>query len=52
MAVSWLGDNRALAVLSFDVDAESPILVEGRRDADDPVLMSHQPSMALPTTPA
>lgn len=41
----------ALAVLSFDVDAESPILVEGRRYADDPVLMSHQaygPQVAVP----
>jgi peptidoglycan-N-acetylglucosamine deacetylase len=51
MTVSWLGDKAALAVLSFDVDAESPILVEGRRYADDPVLMSHQaygPQVAVP----
>jgi len=49
--VSWLGDSAALAVLSFDVDAESPILVEGRRYADDPTLMSHQaygPTVAVP----
>jgi peptidoglycan/xylan/chitin deacetylase (PgdA/CDA1 family) len=49
--VSWLGDKAALAILSFDVDAESPILVEGRRYADDPTLMSHQaygPQVAVP----
>jgi peptidoglycan-N-acetylglucosamine deacetylase len=40
--VSWLGDSAALAVLSFDVDAETPILVEGRRYADSPMVMSHQ----------
>ena len=31
-----------LAILSFDVDAESPILVEGRRHAENAGLMSHQ----------
>jgi peptidoglycan-N-acetylglucosamine deacetylase len=31
-----------LAILSFDVDAESPILVEGRRHADNAGVMSHQ----------
>jgi peptidoglycan-N-acetylglucosamine deacetylase len=49
--VSWLGDSAALAILSFDVDAESPILVEGRRYAEDPTLMSHQaygPQVAVP----
>jgi peptidoglycan/xylan/chitin deacetylase (PgdA/CDA1 family) len=49
--VSWLGDSAALAILSFDVDAESPILVEGRRYANDPTLMSHQaygPQVAVP----
>jgi peptidoglycan/xylan/chitin deacetylase (PgdA/CDA1 family) len=30
------------AILSFDVDAESPILVEGRRYADNAGVMSHQ----------
>ena len=30
------------AVLSFDVDAETPILVEGRRYADNAGVMSHQ----------
>jgi peptidoglycan/xylan/chitin deacetylase (PgdA/CDA1 family) len=31
-----------LAVLSFDVDAESPILAEGRRHAENAGAMSHQ----------
>jgi peptidoglycan-N-acetylglucosamine deacetylase len=30
------------AILTFDVDAESPILVEGRRHADNAGVMSHQ----------
>jgi len=49
--VSWLGEQAALAILSFDVDAESPILVEGRRWADSPMVMSHQaygPEVAVP----
>jgi peptidoglycan-N-acetylglucosamine deacetylase len=40
--VTWLGESAALAILSFDVDAESPILVEGRRYAESPMVMSHQ----------
>ena len=40
--VSWLGDKRAVAVLSFDVDAESPILAEGRRYAAHAMVMTHQ----------
>src|ERR671915_2485970 len=40
--MSWLGDSAAVAVLSFDVDAESPILAEGRRYADHAMVMSHQ----------
>jgi peptidoglycan/xylan/chitin deacetylase (PgdA/CDA1 family) len=40
--MSWLGSGAALAVLSFDVDAESAILAEGRRYAADPGAMSHQ----------
>jgi peptidoglycan-N-acetylglucosamine deacetylase len=39
------------AILSFDVDAESPILVEGRRYADNAGVMSHQaygPRVAVP----
>jgi peptidoglycan/xylan/chitin deacetylase (PgdA/CDA1 family) len=49
--VNWLGPKAALAVLSFDVDAESPILVHGRRYADWPAVMSHQaygPLVAVP----
>src|SRR5437763_6405213 len=49
--MGWLGSAAALAVLSFDVDAESPILVEGRRHADNPTAMSHQaygPLVAVP----
>jgi peptidoglycan/xylan/chitin deacetylase (PgdA/CDA1 family) len=40
--VSWLKESAALAVLSFDVDAEAPILVEGARHARNPMAMSHQ----------
>ncbi|HEX6679948.1 MAG TPA: polysaccharide deacetylase [Gaiellaceae bacterium] len=40
--MAWLGSSAALAILSFDVDAESPILAEGRRYASHPMVMSHQ----------
>jgi peptidoglycan-N-acetylglucosamine deacetylase len=40
--MSWLNGKRALAVLSFDVDAESPILAQGRRYADHAMVMTHQ----------
>jgi len=40
--MGWLGASAALAILSFDVDADAPILVEGRRHAQNPVAMSHQ----------
>ena len=40
--MSWLGSSAALAVLSFDVDAESAILAEGRQYAGHPTTMSHQ----------
>src|SRR2546423_10993269 len=40
--MGWLGASAALAILSFDVDAEAPILVEGRRHAQSPAAMSHQ----------
>jgi len=39
------------AILSFDVDAETPILVEGRRYAENLGVMSHQaygPNVAVP----
>jgi peptidoglycan-N-acetylglucosamine deacetylase len=40
--MSWLGESAALLVLSFDVDAESPILAQGRRYADHAMVMTHQ----------
>jgi peptidoglycan-N-acetylglucosamine deacetylase len=40
--MGWLKDARAVAVLSFDVDAESPILAQGRRYADQAMVMTHQ----------
>jgi peptidoglycan/xylan/chitin deacetylase (PgdA/CDA1 family) len=49
--MTWLGSNAALAVLSFDVDAESAILAEGRQYAAHPGAMSHQrygPLVAVP----
>src|SRR6185503_472754 len=49
--MSWLGSSAALAVLSFDVDAESAILAAGRRYADHAMVMSHQaygPNVGVP----
>src|SRR5918912_1436621 len=49
--MSWLGASAALAILSFDVDAESPLPVEGGRHARNPMAMSHQaygPLVAVP----
>jgi len=40
--MSWLAGTRAAAVLSFDVDAESPILAMGRRYAEHAMVMTHQ----------
>jgi peptidoglycan-N-acetylglucosamine deacetylase len=40
--VSWLGGSRAVAVLSFDVDAEAAILAHGRRYAGHAMVMTHQ----------
>ena len=40
--MGWLGSSAALAILSFDVDAESAILAEGRQYAGHPSAMSHQ----------
>lgn len=48
---SWLGGNAAALVLTFDIDAESCILAEGRRFAEDPNIMSHQaygPKVGVP----
>lgn len=39
---NWLRGRRAALILSFDIDAESCILAEGRRYADHPNIMSHQ----------
>src|ERR687886_1980986 len=49
--MDWLGASAALAILSFDVEAEAPILVEGARHARNPMAMSHQaygPLVAVP----
>jgi peptidoglycan-N-acetylglucosamine deacetylase len=49
--MSWLGASAAVAVLSFDVDAESPILAQGRRYADHAMVMTHQaygPQVGVP----
>ena len=49
--MSWLGDSAAVAVLSFDVDAESAILAQGRRYADHAMVMTHQaygPQVGVP----
>jgi peptidoglycan-N-acetylglucosamine deacetylase len=49
--MSWRGDSAALAVLSFDVDAESAILAQGRRYADHAMVMTHQaygPQVGVP----
>jgi peptidoglycan/xylan/chitin deacetylase (PgdA/CDA1 family) len=47
----WLGGSAALVVLSFDVDAESAILAQGRRYADHAMVMTHQaygPNVGVP----
>jgi peptidoglycan-N-acetylglucosamine deacetylase len=49
--LSWLGESAALAVLSFDVDAESVVLAEDPRHAANAMLMSHQaygPTVGVP----
>jgi peptidoglycan/xylan/chitin deacetylase (PgdA/CDA1 family) len=38
----WRAGAATVAVLSFDVDAESPILAAGRRYADHAMVMTHQ----------
>ncbi|MEU5282168.1 polysaccharide deacetylase [Streptomyces asoensis] len=40
--MSWLQGAAALAALTFDVDAESPILAVDQRHADNASAMSHQ----------
>ena len=49
--MSWLSGSAALAVLSFDVDAESVVLAEDPRHAANAMLMSHQaygPEVGVP----
>ena len=51
MSDSWLGGAAAVALLTFDVDAESAIFAHGRRYADHAMTMSHQaygPEIGLP----
>ena len=40
--MSWNEGHAAIAVLSFDVDAESAILSHSRRYADNAMVMTHQ----------
>ena len=49
--MSWLGDSAAVATLTFDVDAEAPLLAEDPGLARHPGLMSHQrfgPEVGVP----
>ena len=49
--MTWLGSSAALAVLSFDVDAESVVLAEDPRHAANATMMSHQafgPTVGVP----
>ncbi|GAA5197241.1 polysaccharide deacetylase [Arthrobacter gyeryongensis] len=39
---SWLGDSAAIAMLTFAVDTETPVLAAGRRHAENAMAMSHQ----------
>jgi peptidoglycan-N-acetylglucosamine deacetylase len=42
MTAAWLGGHSAVLVLTFDIDAESCVLAEGRRYAANPSVMTHQ----------
>jgi peptidoglycan-N-acetylglucosamine deacetylase len=51
MTEPWHGGAAAVATLTFDVDAETPILARGRRYADHVMVMSHQsygPDVGVP----
>jgi peptidoglycan/xylan/chitin deacetylase (PgdA/CDA1 family) len=51
MTSSWHRDAAAVATLTFDVDAETPILAAGGRYADHMMTMSHQsygPDVGVP----
>jgi peptidoglycan/xylan/chitin deacetylase (PgdA/CDA1 family) len=48
---AWKGDAAALAILSFDVDAETPLLAAGEKYAQHLSTMSHQvygPTIGVP----
>ncbi|MFD1931037.1 MULTISPECIES: polysaccharide deacetylase family protein [Nonomuraea] len=48
---TWQGEAAAVVTLTFDVDAETPILAQGREYADHAMTMSHQaygPEVGLP----
>lgn len=50
---SWSGNSAAVFALTFDVDAETPILALGRSYADNLTTMSHQsygPDVGVPRT--
>ncbi len=47
----WLQGAACVAALTFDVDAESPVLAEGRRHAESAMAMTHQafgPKVGVP----
>ncbi|GAA1652054.1 polysaccharide deacetylase [Nonomuraea maheshkhaliensis] len=51
MTTNWHRDAAAVATLTFDVDAETPVLAQGRRYAGHASTMSHQaygPDVGLP----
>jgi peptidoglycan-N-acetylglucosamine deacetylase len=51
MTASWHGGAAAVATLTFDVDAETPVLAAGRSFADHMSTMSHQaygPEVGVP----
>jgi peptidoglycan/xylan/chitin deacetylase (PgdA/CDA1 family) len=51
MTAPWHGGAAAVATLTFDVDAETPILAQGRHYADHMMTMSHQsygPDVGVP----
>src|SRR3982074_3861701 len=41
-ATEWLRGNQAVCVFPFDIDAESPILAQGRHYAEHAMTMTHQ----------
>jgi peptidoglycan/xylan/chitin deacetylase (PgdA/CDA1 family) len=48
---AWLQDDMAVATITFDVDAETPILAAGSKYAGDVMAMSHQgfgPDVGVP----